>query len=168
MRVCGPSTRQHPSPPLKPLRPGSPCAHPLGCCSGITDNSACALGSWFLWFFVAGSHSVASDSWRPMDCSTHQAPLFMIFSRQKHWSGSPLTLLQGNFPTQRSNSSLLHCRQILYHLSHQGSLKEEWLLLGKPFPVDGFGEGDRSTRVCVCPCMTGGNRLGVTCRQPMS
>ena len=30
-------------------------------------------------------------------------------------------LLQGIFPTQGSNPSLLHCRQILYQLSHQGS-----------------------------------------------
>ena len=31
------------------------------------------------------------------------------------------SLLQGIFLTQASNPSLLHCRQILYHLSHQGS-----------------------------------------------
>ena len=31
------------------------------------------------------------------------------------------SLIQGIFPTQRSNPDLLHCRQILYHLSHQGS-----------------------------------------------
>ena len=31
-------------------------------------------------------------------------------------------LLQGIFPTQGSNPCLLHCRQILYHLSYQGSL----------------------------------------------
>ena len=31
-------------------------------------------------------------------------------------------LLQGIFPTQGSNSGLLHYRQILYHVSHQGSL----------------------------------------------
>ena len=30
-------------------------------------------------------------------------------------------LLQGIFPTQGSNLGLPHCRQILYHLSHQGS-----------------------------------------------
>ena len=30
------------------------------------------------------------------------------------------SLLQGIFPTQRSNLGLPHCRQILYHLSHQG------------------------------------------------
>ena len=32
-----------------------------------------------------------------------------------------LSLLQGIFPTQRSNSGLLHSRQILYQLSHKGS-----------------------------------------------
>ena len=31
-------------------------------------------------------------------------------------------LLQGIFPTQGLNPGLLHCRQTLYHLSHQGSL----------------------------------------------
>ena len=31
------------------------------------------------------------------------------------------SLLQGIFPTQGSNPHLLHCRQILYGLSHQGS-----------------------------------------------
>ena len=31
------------------------------------------------------------------------------------------SLLQGIFPTQGSNTGLLHCRQILYHLSHQES-----------------------------------------------
>ena len=36
-------------------------------------------------------------------------------------------LLQGVFPTQGSNPGLPHCRQILYHLSHQGSpsIKDE-------------------------------------------
>ena len=31
------------------------------------------------------------------------------------------SLLQGIFPTQGMNPSLLHCRWILYHLSHQGN-----------------------------------------------
>ena len=30
--------------------------------------------------------------------------------------------LQGIFPTQGSNPGLLHCRQILYHLNHEGRL----------------------------------------------
>ena len=42
----------------------------------------------------------------------HQVPPPMGFSRQEYWSG---------FPTQGSNLGLPHCRQMLYHLSHQGS-----------------------------------------------
>ena len=34
-----------------------------------------------------------------------------------------LSLLQGIYPTQRSNPALLHCRRILYQLSHKGSPK---------------------------------------------
>ena len=50
----------------------------------------------------------------------HQVPLSMEFSRQDYWSMLHF-LLQGIFPTQGSNLSLrcpLHCRQILYPLSH--------------------------------------------------
>ena len=43
------------------------------------------------------------------------------FSRQEYWSGLPFPS-PGIFLTQGSNPGLLHCRQILYHLSHQGSL----------------------------------------------
>ena len=39
-----------------------------------------------------------------------------------------LFLLQGIFPTQGSNSGLLHCRQSLYQLSHKGSPRIlEWV-----------------------------------------
>ena len=39
-----------------------------------------------------------------------------------------LSLLQGIFPTQGSNSGLLHCRQILHQPSHQGSPRVlEWV-----------------------------------------
>ena len=38
----------------------------------------------------------------------------------KNWVGCHF-LLQGIFPTQGSNLGLLHCDQILYHLSHLGS-----------------------------------------------
>ena len=39
---------------------------------------------------------------------------------QNTWVGS-LSLLQGIFPTQGLNPGLLHCRWILYQLSHKGS-----------------------------------------------
>ena len=54
-----------------------------------------------------------------------QAPLSMGFPRQEYWSGLPFPS-QGIFPTQGWNPCLLHCRRILYHLSHQGSCISSW------------------------------------------
>ena len=53
----------------------------------------------------------------------------MEFSRQEYWNEKKKkntgmdshSLLLGIFPTQGSNPGLLHSKQILYHLSHQGS-----------------------------------------------
>ena len=50
----------------------------------------------------------------------HQAPLSVRFSGKNTGVGSHF-FLQGIFLTQGLNPGLLHCRQILYHLSHQGS-----------------------------------------------
>ena len=53
----------------------------------------------------------------------HQDPLSMGFYKQEYWSGLPCPPL-GDL----SNPGLLHCRQILYHLSHQRSPRIlEWL-----------------------------------------
>ena len=41
--------------------------------------------------------------------------------KPKNTGMSSLFLLQGNFPTKELNWGLLHCRQILYQLSYQGS-----------------------------------------------
>ena len=49
----------------------------------------------------------------------HQVPPSMGFPRQEYWSGCHF-LPQGIFQTQGSNPGL-HCRWILYRLSHQGS-----------------------------------------------
>ena len=43
----------------------------------------------------------------------------MEFSRQEYWNGH--SILQEIFLTQGSNSSLPHCKQIVYCLSHQFS-----------------------------------------------
>ena len=51
----------------------------------------------------------------------HQAPLSMGFSRQEYWSGLPFPSMR-IFLTQGLNPGLPHCRQMLYHLSYQGSL----------------------------------------------
>ena len=51
-----------------------------------------------------------------------QAPLSMEFSRHECWRGV-LFPSPGIFPTRGSSPGLLHCRQILYHLSHHGGFK---------------------------------------------
>ena len=64
------------------------------------------------------SHSIVSNSLRPYGLySPWNSP------DQNTRVGSCF-LVQGIFPTERSNPGLLHCMRILYQLSHQGSPKE--------------------------------------------
>ena len=65
---------------------------------------------------VAKLYSTLATPWA-VAC---QARLSLGFSRQDYWGGLPF-LLQGIFLTQESNPGLLHCRQILYGLSYEGS-----------------------------------------------
>ena len=53
----------------------------------------------------------------------HQAPLFMGVSRPDYWSVLPFFSL-GDLPDPGIEPGLLHCRQMLYPLSHQGSPQE--------------------------------------------
>ena len=68
------------------------------------------------------SHSVMSDSLQPQGLySPWNSP------GQNTGMGS-LSLLQGIFPSQRSNLGLLYCRRFLYQLSHKGSPRIlEWV-----------------------------------------
>ena len=55
-----------------------------------------------------------------MDCSLQGYSVHGILqSRILEWIAIPFS--KGIFPTQELNPGLLHCRQILYPLSHQGS-----------------------------------------------
>ena len=72
--------------------------------------------TWQLKVKESESRSVVSNSLQPHGLySPWDSP------GQNTGLGS-LSLLQGIFPTQGLNPGLLHCRQILYHLSHMGSL----------------------------------------------
>ena len=73
--------------------------------------------------------SIIKWKWKPLSCVwlfatpwtvPHQAPLSMKFSSKNTAMGCH-SLLQVILPTQGSNLDLLHCRQILYQLSQQGS-----------------------------------------------
>ena len=63
----------------------------------------------------------------PMDCSLpgSEEPLSPWNFPGKSTGVGCHFLLQGIFPTQGSNWGLPHCRQMLYHLSHQGSLGDQ-------------------------------------------
>ena len=53
----------------------------------------------------------------------YQAPPSMEFSRQEYWmEWVAISFSRGSFLTQGSNLGLLHCRQMLYHLSHHNCL----------------------------------------------
>ena len=80
----------------------------------------------------------------PMDCSLQGFSIHGILQARvlewgaiafsnglySPWNSSGHSLLQGIFPTQGMNPGLLHDRQILYQLSHQGSPKSK-MFLGK-------------------------------------
>ena len=56
----------------------------------------------------------------PMDCSLPGSSVLGILqARVLEWVA--VFLLQGIFLTQGTNPGIPHCRQRLYHLSHQGS-----------------------------------------------
>ena len=46
--------------------------------------------------------------------------------KPKNTGVGSLSLLQGNFPTQELNPGLLHCRWILYQLSHTREAQKYW------------------------------------------
>ena len=59
-----------------------------------------------------------------------------------------LSLLQGIFPTQGSNPNLLHCRLILYQLSHKGSPRIlEWVAY--PFSRGSSWPGNQTRVSCT-------------------
>ena len=64
----------------------------------------------------------------PMDCSPPASSVHRD-SQGKNTGVGCHALLWGSFPTQGLNPGLLHCRQILYCLSHQGSLCQDFSLL---------------------------------------
>ena len=73
------------------------------------------------------------------------ALLPMWFSRQEYRSGLSFPFgagCQGIFLTQGSNSGLLHCRQILYYLSHHGN------------PCEYICTPIYACILCICVCIT--------------
>ena len=93
---------------------------------GYQGNKAGRWRNWEIWIGIYTLLIYMKKKWS-------QSRSVVSDSLQPHWLYSPwnspgqntgvasLSLLLGIFPTQGWNPGLPHCRQILYHLSHQGS-----------------------------------------------
>ena len=119
------------------LRDGAPGLRPTECLqkpsSHIQEVLCCAVLS----------HSVVSDSVRPRGLQPSRL-LCPWDSPGKNTGVDCHAFLQGIFPTLGSNPGLLHCRQVLYHLSHQGSPRIlEWVTYPSPreLPDPGVNPG---------------------------
>ena len=80
------------------------------------DEAVVSIKLWWKW-----SCSVLSDSLRPHGLQPTMLLRPWAFPSKSTGVGCHF-LLQGIFLTQGLNPGLPHCRQMLYHLSHQGSL----------------------------------------------
>ena len=71
------------------------------------------------------------------------------FPRKEYWSGVPCSPPGGlSYPTQGLNPGLLHCRHILCHLCHQGSLRIlKWV--AHPFSRGTSWPRDRTRVYCT-------------------
>jgi len=122
-------------------------------CPHFADKKYCRVNTWPQVFTfknlcsspVSRSTGDFSSEWwaelynlYPVLCSAESLQLCLSLCDPMHCSppGSSVhgdspgchALLQGIFPTQGSNPGLLHCRQFLYHLSHQ---ENPHLFMGK-------------------------------------
>ena len=86
-------------------------------------RNSVSLGLWLLSAEHAGSEPLNSANLGRLT-SEHEAGVQQIRQAilQARTGVGNHSLLQGIFPNQGLNPGLLHCRRILYPLSHQGSL----------------------------------------------
>ena len=124
----------------------------LGCLSAPQSQEVCATPiSLVCWAcavlcLVTQFCLTLSD---PMDCSLPGSSVHRDSPGKDSGVGCP-ALLQRIFLTQGSNPGLPRCRQILYHLSHQGSPRIlKWVIY--PFSR-GTSRPRNRTRVC---CIAG-------------
>ena len=81
---------------------------------GREDRVFGRFGDMKVKVLVAQSCTTLCD---PLDCTSIHG---LLQAYQEYWSGF-LFLPPGDVPSPLTDPGLLHCRQILYYLSHQGS-----------------------------------------------
>ena len=89
-----------------------------------TFGVTCTLIFLTIGIYLCGRGGLVTKScltlvapWTVVAC---QAPLSMRFSRQEYWSGLPFPS-PGDLPDPGIEPGLLHCRQMIYRLSYEGS-----------------------------------------------
>ena len=99
------------------------------------------IGTWNVRSMCTCTLVTQLTLWDPVDCSPPGFSVHgILHARILEWIA--VFFSRGIFLTQGSNVSLLHHRQILYHLSHQGSprlyivlcnlqITTDWLQIGK-------------------------------------
>ena len=130
--------------PLRPVEPMSSALVGRFLTTGPPGKSKLRFLRW-------DNPGLIEVKWKSMSC----VPLFVtpwtIYSPwnslgQNTGMGS-LSLLQGIFPTQGLNPRLLHCRRILYQLSHKGSPRIlEWVA----FPFSSWSSRPRNWTGVLC------------------
>ena len=91
----------------------------------VSEATSCAVVKNSLFCWCDSVLCLVTQScptlWDPMDCKPSGSSVHGDPPDKNTGVGSP-SLLQGIFPTQESIRGLLHCGQLLYQLSYQGSL----------------------------------------------
>ena len=114
---------------------GSSPSRDWTCVSCIGRQILYHCATWEALFKWSGSRSVTSDSLWPHGLYSPWSSL------GQNTEVSSLSLLQGIFPTHRSNPGLLYCRRILCQLIHKGSPRIlEWLAYA-------FSRGSSQSRI---------------------
>ena len=119
---------------------------------------------------IKWSCSVLSDSLRPHGLQPTRLLHSWDFPGKSPGVGCHF-LLQGIFPTQGSNPGLLHCRQILYCLSHQRSPGEMQIKTSVRCHFTStsiVGVKWHLTEVLICICLGLSHLLGIVAEKAMA
>ena len=113
-----PSPGDLPDPGIKPTSPANllPCRQILYCWA--TRENPVYFVSYFHDVLPAHEHITYSRSWATREAQEQEWVAYCFSSGSSQLRNRPNS---GIVPTQESNWSLLHCRQIVYQLNYQGS-----------------------------------------------
>ena len=118
---------------------------------GIADSQVPPQAYWIIYFQIKVYLILRQQLWGLEVVSNSLQPhgLYSLWNSPGQDTGvGSLSLLKRIFPTWRVNPGLLHCRRILYQLSHKASPRIlEWVAY--PFSSGSFWYRNRSRVSCI-------------------